>query len=65
MVGCAGYNSNLSGDRVFQLAFLTNIHKHVFGPYGPGMGQLFIVYKNVVSFIGFSGSDLDGIGFVY
>lgn len=69
VVGTTGHNPNLSGsggNRVLQLAFLTNRNNRVFGPYGgPPLGDLFVVYKHVVSFIGQAGFDLDGIGFRY
>ena len=74
VVGRAGHEirGGIHKNRVYQLAFLTDypiaggsvrISGHVFGPYGPELGELFIVNKKVVSFLGRSGSELDSIGF--
>ena len=55
--------------RVKQLAFLTKYRNHIrqYGPYGEykGDGIVRIITKNIVSFYGRSGHDLDALGFYY
>lgn len=63
-----GTLGNLGG-RVKQIGFVTQNSNGVvssFGPYGASGGNnMYIVSKNVVSFFGRAGADVDAIGFNY
>lgn len=57
------------GQRLKLLAFLTRYNNRIYkyGPYGSGSGPgtTRIILKNIVSFFGRCGGDIDAIGFYY